>query len=231
MPVMIMPSGKFVSYLRVSTQKQGQSGLGLEAQRIAVAGYLNGSSWELVGEFVEIESGRRSDRPVLAQALAACRRHRAVLIVAKMDRLARNVAFVSNLMESGVEFVACDLPTANRLTIHILSAVAEAEAAAISQRTRVALAAAKERGIKLGTPGNLTNRAAGTRRSAEARAARSMERAFDLLPVVHEIRSVGITSTKGLARELNDRRIPAPRGGQWSVTQVARLLQNISQHK
>ncbi|MBK3776254.1 resolvase [Azospirillum brasilense] len=225
-----MATRRFVSYLRVSTQKQGQSGLGLDAQRSAVTNYLNGGASELVEEFLEVESGKRADRPVLARALTACRRHRAVLIVAKMDRLARNVAFVSNLLESGVEFVACDLPTANRLTIHILAAVAEAEAAAISQRTRVALAAAKERGVALGTPANLSNRAAGTARSAEMRSAQAKERALDLLPVVSEIQAGGVTSLSGIARAMTERSIPTPAGKSvWSAQQVRLLLDRIAQ--
>ena len=117
---------RFISYFRVSTARQGRSGLGIDAQKHAVETYLNGR--EPLAEFVEIESGRKSDRPMLAQALAACRVHRAVLVIAKLDRLARNVSFVSALMDAGVEFVACDFPQANRLTIHILSAVAEHEA-------------------------------------------------------------------------------------------------------
>jgi len=145
-------SGKWVSYLRVSTDKQGASGLGLEAQRKAVADYLNGGKWSLAQEFIEIESGKRSDRPQLAAALAACKKLKAKLVVAKLDRLARNVAFTAKLMESGVEFVAADMPFANKLTIHILAAVAEHEREAISDRTKAALAAAKARGVKLGGP-------------------------------------------------------------------------------
>jgi DNA invertase Pin-like site-specific DNA recombinase len=143
-------NGKFVSYLRVSTQRQGKSGLGLEAQREAVEGYLNGGRWKLVQELVEVESGKRSDRPELAKALSLCRLHRATLLVAKLDRLARNVAFVSALMESGVKFVAVDLPQANELTVHVMAAFAEHEAKAISARTKAALAAAKARGTQLG---------------------------------------------------------------------------------
>jgi DNA invertase Pin-like site-specific DNA recombinase len=135
-------SGKWVSYLRVSTDKQGASGLGLEAQRKAVADYLNGDKWTLAKEFVEIESGKRSDRPKLAEALALCKKLKAKLIVAKLDRLGRNVHFLSGLMESGVDFVAVDQPFANKLTIHILAAVAEHEREMISTRTRDALAAA-----------------------------------------------------------------------------------------
>ena len=142
-----MVRGKFVAYYRVSTDRQGRSGLGLEAQRRAVLDFLDGGRWELVEEFQEVESGKRNDRPELARALAACRLHDATLIIAKLDRLARNVAFVSNLMESRVEFVAVDFPQANRLTVHILAAVAEHEREMISQRTRAALAAAKARGV------------------------------------------------------------------------------------
>src|SRR4051812_8938522 len=120
--------GKFIAYYRVSTDRQGKSGLGLEAQQEAVRSYLNGGNWQLVAELVEIESGKRSDRPKLQEALKLCRLHGATLIIAKLDRLARNVAFVSNLMESGVDFVAVDFPQANRLTVHILAAVAEHEA-------------------------------------------------------------------------------------------------------
>jgi DNA invertase Pin-like site-specific DNA recombinase len=143
-------NGKFVSYLRVSTARQGISGLGLEAQRESVAQYLNGGHWTLVQEVVEVESGKRNDRPAIAEALRLCRLHRATLIIAKLDRLARNVHFISSLMESGIEFIAVDFPQANRLTVHILAAVAEHEAAMISARTVAALGAAKARGVALG---------------------------------------------------------------------------------
>jgi DNA invertase Pin-like site-specific DNA recombinase len=142
--------GKFVAYFRVSTDKQGKSGLGLDAQRKAVEDYLNGGTWSLIGEFTEVESGKRSDRPKLAEALKSCRLQNATLIIAKLDRLARNVAFISNLMESKVEFEAVDFPQANRLTIHIMAAIAEHGAKMISDRTRAALAAAKARGKRLG---------------------------------------------------------------------------------
>src|ERR671910_807892 len=141
---------KFAAYYRVSTEKQGRSGLGLEAQQEAVRSYHNGGAWTLVAEIVEVESGKRNDRPKLAEAMRLCRLHGAVLIIAKLDRLARNVAFISNLMESGVEFTAVDFPQANRLTVHILAAVAEHEREMISQRTKAALAAAKARGKRLG---------------------------------------------------------------------------------
>ena len=144
------PPAPVVTYLRVSTDRQGQSGLGLEAQRAAVASYM--ASRTLVGEFVEVESGRKDNRPQLAAALALCRQHKARLVIAKLDRLARSVAFISGLMESGVEFVAADMPEANRFMLHVMAAVAEHEREMISQRTRVALAAAKARGTRLGNP-------------------------------------------------------------------------------
>jgi DNA invertase Pin-like site-specific DNA recombinase len=144
--------GKFIAYFRVSTDRQGQSGLGLEAQREAVLSYLNGGSWTMAAEFTEVESGKHADRPQLAAALAACKKHKAKLVIAKLDRLSRNLAFIAALMDSGVEFVAADNPHANKLTIHILAAVAQHEREAIAQRTREALAAAKARGVKLGNP-------------------------------------------------------------------------------
>ncbi len=142
------PPAPVVTYLRVSTDRQGQSGLGLEAQRAAVASYVADKA--LLGEFVEVESGRKDDRPQLSAALALCRQHKARLVIAKLDRLARSVALVSGLMESGVEFVAADMPQANRFMLHVMAAVAEHEREMISQRTRAALAAAKARGTRPG---------------------------------------------------------------------------------
>ena len=139
---------KFVAYFRVSTDRQGQSGLGLEAQRSAVSAYLNGGSWTMIAEFTEVESGKHGDRPQLAAALAACKKHKAKLVIAKLDRLSRNLAFIATLMDSGVEFVAVDNPHANKLTLHILAAVAQHEREMISQRTRDALQAAKTRGTR-----------------------------------------------------------------------------------
>jgi DNA invertase Pin-like site-specific DNA recombinase len=220
-----MPSGKWVAYYRVSTAKQGASGLGLEAQREAVAGYLNGGDWQLAAEFTEVESGRKNDRPELAKALVACRRIGATLIIAKLDRLARNVAFVSNLMESGVEFTAVDFPTANRLTIHILAAVAEHEREMISTRTKAALAAAKARGTKLGNPNGLSAeaRTKGTAVAVGKRKAAAADRVADLRPIVEEIKATGRTSLRAIAAELDARGIPAPRGGKWTAPAVMRL--------
>ena len=229
----MMAAGKFISYLRVSTQQQGKSGLGLEAQRESVADYLNGGRWKLVEEVVEVESGKRSDRPQLARALSLCRVHRATLLVAKLDRLARNVAFISALMEAGVAFQAVDLPNANNLTVHIMAAMAEYEAKAISERTKVALAVAKARGTKLGFHSwkgdgkrwevkTVANK--GNTESARVRAEHASKRASDLMPVVDAIRAEGATSLRQIATALNDRRIPTARGGEWSAVQVQRLL-------
>ncbi len=161
-------TGNYVAYYRVSTDRQGQSGLGLDAQRAAVANYMNGGDWTMVDTFTEVESGRKNDRPELAKALELCRRRRATLVIAKLDRLARNVAFIANLMDANVDLVAVDMPQANRLTLHIMAAMAEHEAQAVSQRTRAALQAAKECGtespvesIRCGTCDALLLRAAG----------------------------------------------------------------------
>ena len=175
-------------------------------------------------EHTEVESGGRNDRPRLTEALAACRLHRATLIIAKLDRLARNVAFVSNLMVAGVEFEAVDFPQANRLTIHILAAVAEHEARMISDRTRAALAAAKARGVRLG---GFRNRAGTCNDLLKARAVRpekANRRASDLSSTLEEIRIAGGLSLHALAAGLNERGITAPRGGNWRAVQVKRAL-------
>lgn len=221
--------GKFISYLRVSTDKQGKSGLGLEAQRQAVADYLNGGDWLLLEEFVEVESGKRNDRPQLAKALAACRIHGATLLVAKLDRLARNAHFLLGLQSAGVEFVACDMPSANRLVVGILAMVAEEEARAISARTKAALSAAKRRGVKLGR-NNLTDvaRRKGAKAGAKARAEKAARRARDLQPLIEEIRAAGVESPTSITKELNARNVPAAWGGRWSVTQTQRLLARLA---
>ena len=227
------PGTAFVAYYRVSTDKQGRSGLGLEAQRAAVVAHVAGARGTVAGEFVEVESGRKRDRPQLAAALAAARAHRAVLVIAKLDRLARNVHFVSGLMESGVEFVAADLPTVNRLTVHILAAVAEEEARMISARTKAALAAAKARGVRLGNP----NLAAGSPMQARAanavKTGRAQVRAADVLPFIEQARRAGATTLQQLADALAARGVPTPsgRGRRWHPVQVARIVgryQNVT---
>jgi DNA invertase Pin-like site-specific DNA recombinase len=213
---------RYIAYYRVSTARQGRSGLGIEAQKQAVSQHLNGQ--KPISEFVEVESGRRSDRPQLAAALAACRVHKAVLVIAKLDRLARNLAFVAAVMDAGVEFVACDFPQANRLTIHILAAVAEHEARMISDRTRTALAVAKARGTVLG---GFRGRAGTCTDLAKARAirtAKALERATDLASTIEELRLDGAHSLRSIAAGLNARGIVAARGGQWSAAQVRNVI-------
>jgi DNA invertase Pin-like site-specific DNA recombinase len=224
-----MANGKFISYLRVSTARQGASGLGSEAQREAVSRYLNGGKWHLVQEVVEVESGKRNDRPAIAEALRLCRLHKATLVIAKLDRLARNVHFISSLMESGADFIACDFPEANRLTVHILAAVAEHEASMISSRTKSALQAAKARGRGLGgqrgSVGRMRSMAAkGTRVSATVRQQSAAKRRDDLLPVIEDLRSKGAMSLRAIAEGLNGAGLTTSRGGSWTATQVLRTL-------
>lgn len=212
-------NGRFVAYYRVSTTKQGQSGLGLEAQKAAVEKYLNGGNWELVGEFVEVESGKRKNRPQLNAALALSKKQKATLIIAKLDRLARNLHFISGLMEARIEFLAVDNPTANRLTVQILAAVAEEEARAIFFRTKAALASAKARGAVLGKNGiqlGPENR---------KRADRS---AKDLIVIIENLRKNGITTVREIADSLNNQRIATPHGKKWHSTSVHRLLKRIN---
>ena len=221
-----MASGKHVAYYRVSTAKQGQSGLGLDAQRKAVADYLNGGAWELAAEFVEVESGKLDQRPQLEQALSMCELTGATLVVAKLDRLSRNVAFLATLQDSGVRFVAADMPEANELTIHIMAAVAQAERKAISKRTKEALAAAKARGQKLGgNRGNLEDLRKGPAVSAVVRRRASDERAAKVRKHVEAVKAEGATSLRQIAAALNERGITTPRGGAWSAVQVARVLE------
>jgi DNA invertase Pin-like site-specific DNA recombinase len=220
---------KFIAYYRVSTQGQGKSGLGLEAQRESVAAYLARVQGKLIEEFTEVEHGTRkgNHRPKLAAALAQCRVTGATLIIAKLDRLARNVAFTSNLMESKVEFVAVDFPDANRLTIHILAAVAEHEAEMISTRTKLALAVVKRKGKVLGGDrGNcgLIYRKGATA-SARVRSENAQRKAADLLPVIDAIKADGAVSLRQIAEGLNQRGIPTARGGEWSAVQVSRVVE------
>ena len=217
--------GRFVAYYRVSTDRQGRSGLGLEAQRKAVMDYLNGGAWELVGEFTEIESGKHSDRPELAKAITACRKQRARLVIAKLDRLSRNLAFIATLMESGVEFVAVDNPTANKLTVHILAAVAQHEREMISERTKAALAAAKARGTKLGTP----DPRGAVKRMVRARKANAKRFAANVLPMIRAVQAMGFTSKAAIAAELNARKVPTARGKEWTHVQVGAVLARARQ--
>jgi DNA invertase Pin-like site-specific DNA recombinase len=218
-----------VAYYRVSTQKQGASGLGLEAQVAAVDAYARAHDADVLKTYQEIESGKRADRPELDRALAHAKRSGATLVIAKLDRLARNVHFLSGLMESGVDFIACDNPHANRLTIHILAAVAEDEARRISERTRAALAAYKARGGKLGAARPEVPKLTAEARSRGARAAGATARAKadadynDLAPAMVAMRSSGL-SLRAIATRLNAEGQTTRRKRPWNPVQVARVL-------
>lgn len=224
-----MATGAYVAYYRVSTAKQGSSGLGLEAQQEAVRAYLNGGDWRLVAEVTEVESGKKGDRPKLREAMRLCRLHGATLVIAKLDRLSRDAHFLLGLQKEGVEFIAVDNPHANRLTIHILAAVAEDEAKRISERTKAALAAAKARGVKLGGHRGATLTDAVRAAGRASRAAKASSRADDLAPVLAELREAGVSSLGGLAKALNERGIPTARGaqGRWTAVQVSRVLARL----
>ena len=218
-------NGRFVSYYRVSTDRQGRSGLGLEAKRTAVTNYLNGGAWELVEAFTEVESGRRDDRPELQKALAACRKHKATLVIAKLDRLARSMKFIADLMDSGVEFTVVDMPHANRFTLHIFAAVADHERHAISSRTKGALAAAKARGRALGwsIPGRQDEQRQAARQAAAARRANADQHAANIWPVLEAIRAAGATTLKEQADALNARGVRTARGGIWHPATVRNI--------
>jgi DNA invertase Pin-like site-specific DNA recombinase len=227
-----MAEGKQVLYFRVSTQRQGKSGLGLDAQREQCHQFLNGGQWEVIGEFVEVESGRRNDRPQLEKALKLARVHNARLVVAKIDRLSRNLSFIASMMESGVQFVAADMPEANQLTIHIMAAMAQHEQKQISNRVKESLHQAKLRGVRLGSPKSyLTDedRKVGSKIGAEVRTKNALAKAMDLMEIVEDINLSGITTLKGLARELTKRGVPTPRGKDtWYPQTVKRLYERVS---
>ena len=214
------PASKFVAYYRVSTIGQGESGLGLEAQRMAVRAYLaTNLTAELVAEFTEIESGKKKNRPELAEAVRLCKRMEATLVIAKLDRLARNVHFVSGLMETNVNFVACDNPHANRLMVHMLAAFAEHEREMISQRTKEGLAAARARGVILGVNGSAL---------AKLNREQADQYATELAGKIRVIPKCLRTSITNLTNELNARKIPTARGGIWHRQSVYRLMKRYS---
>lgn len=220
----------FVGYLRVSTSKQGRSGLGLEAQQEAVTAHIRREGGELLTQYVEVESGKKGtdSRPQLAKALEHCRLTGATLIIAKLDRLSRDAHFLLGLQRSSVFFVCADMPQANELTVGIMALVAEEERKAISRRTKEALAAAKARGIKLGCPNGAAHlRKYGNEAGIAAVKAKANEHAQALRETLAEIRAAGITSTNGIADELNQRRIATPRGGKWYPASVARLTARL----
>lgn len=208
----------YIAYHLISTTRQGESGLGLEAQKEAVTRYLKSSDGEVIGDFVEIESGKKKDRVELEKAIAACKKHKATLIIAKLDRLARNVHFISGLMEGGVEFVAADNPHANRLMLHMLAAFAEHEREQISKRTKEALAAAKARGVKLGKNGQ---------KLAEEHKKQARAFAETILPTIKQLQQQGKNSLRSIAEELNRLNINTREGKKWHPMSVSRLLQRI----
>lgn len=215
-----MPSA--IAYYRVSTAKQGQSGLGLEAQRHAVTSFARSRGLEVIREVVEVETGTaKKDRPQLREALAEAREQGAILIIAKLDRLARNVAFISSLMEARTPFVACDMPDATELTVHIMAALAEHEARLIGTRTKDALAAAKARGVKLGSPKPMTEECRAAGRATVARKARSAY--TSLGGYIRLMRKTGMTY-RAIAERLNAEGHRSRQGKPWNHAQVARVL-------
>ena len=212
--------GKYVSYLRVSTKLQGESGLGLEAQRLAVETWLNGGSWRLVEEVVEVESGKsHRNRPGLTRALDACRRYGAKLIISRLDRLSRDPVFLLSLRDAGIDFTAVDMPNANRMTVGVMALVAEQEREAISARTKAALTAAKARGVKLGNPKGTKVKYAdiGSARGSATNAANARDFAERLRPVLDELEGL---SARAAAAELDRRGYATARGGKWAARSV-----------
>jgi DNA invertase Pin-like site-specific DNA recombinase len=203
-----------IAYYRVSTQQQGRSGLGLDAQRKAVAEFAASTGNTVTAEFTEIESGKREDRPALAAALAACKKQKATLVIAKLDRLARKLSMITSLQDSKVDFVACDNPHATKFTVQILGAVAELERDMISDRTKAGLAMAKARGVQLGNA-----KQAGDNRTA------AVERALALGPVFAGLAG---QSARAIARELNARKIATPTGAPWSARTVIRVQERLA---
>lgn len=222
---------KAVAYYRVSTAAQGRSGLGLEAQRSAVERFCQSRGADMLAEFTEVESGKRNSRPELAKALHHAKVTGATLVIAKLDRLSRNAAFLLQLQDSGAKFVAADMPEASNLTVGILALVAQQEREAISARTKAALAAAKERGTKLGNPNGAEalRRAGKGNGSAVAALKDAADRhAADLAPVIESFLLEGIRSLPGIARALNERGMRTPRGGRWHPSSVRNLMVRLA---
>lgn len=216
--------GRFVAYYRVSTQKQGKSGLGLEAQQSAVRDYLNGGNWELLAEYTEVESGKGSNaldkRPALKEAIAFAKKNKARIIIAKIDRLSRNVHFLTGLMESKIQFVAVDMPEANELTTHIMAAFAQNEAKRISERTKEALAAAKSRGVILGKPENLQK---GCTQNKE----KALVFASKIKPMIQALQRDGLTQ-RAMVQRLNDLGIKTAENAEWRLLTLQRVLKRIN---
>ena len=227
-----MATGKFIAYLRVSTDKQGREGLGIEAQRKSIADYLNGGAWELLQEYVEVESGKNSNnRPQLQDALRACKRTGASLVIAKLDRLSRDPDFLGVLMKSAIDFIACDMPEANKFMIRIMAALAEKEREMISDRTKAALKAAKARGVKLGNPENATpeGRAKGIISSREKRQEKADKFASEVFPIIQEYKAQG-QSLRQIATALNLSNTLSASGkvGAWTASAVKVVVDRLS---
>ena len=220
-----MANGKFIAYHRVSTQKQGLSGLGLEAQKQSVLNYLNGGNWELIQEFVEVETGKGADaldrRPKLKAAIDACKKQKATLIIAKLDRLARNVHFISGLLETGVDFVCADMPQANKVMLQMYSVMAEWERDQISKRTKDALAAAKARGVVLGAAG-----AANLKPNIEARQQAANDFTGKLRGIIEGMKARGLTQ-RAMCDELNSLGVKTAKGGEWGLIQLQRVMKRL----
>ena len=213
-----------IAYYRVSTAKQGQSGLGLEAQKAAVKNFALSRGYDLQSEFTEIESGKNKNRQELAKAIAMCKSQDATLVIAKLDRLARNVNFITALQESGIKFIAVDNPEANHMMVQMLAVFAENEAKAISVRTKAALAAAKARGVVLGTPENLTD--AARQRSIESRRAASKAKLEQAAKYAGKARQCG-DSLRTIATDLNEMGHRTSRGKLFTATAVSRMLKTL----
>lgn len=210
---------KWICYYRVSTTKQGESGLGMDAQHSAVTRYIEAHGGAIIAEFTETESGKKaSNRPELLAALDLCRKQKATLAIAKLDRLARNVHFISGLLESGVNFIAVDQPMKDRFMLHVQAAFAEEECRRIGQRTKEAMAAAKRRGVVIGATG---------RERAKKLKAEALERAKALAPVFAEFAAAGITEYRHIRDELNRRGIPSPGGGKWHLATTHKIVMRL----
>ena len=223
---------KLIAYHRVSTAKQGQSGLGLEAQAAAIRSYAERKQGQVLATFTEVESGKSNERPELAKALHLARVTGATLVIAKLDQLSRNAAFLLTLRDSGVRFIAADMPDANELTVGMMAVIAQHEREAIAKRTREALQAAKARGQVLGNPNGAKALRRARRGNSAALKAASMKadrHALDLGPVIAAMRAEGLASLGDLASALNDRQMLTPRGGRWHKSSVRNLLRRLGE--